>query len=141
MIQRIFNALSVLLLLTLVAINLTSVQAQALGPGTIEGTVVDPNNAAVPTANVTISNPITGYTRSTVSNHDVTFRFDNVPPNNYQLIIASSLFNTATQNLSLRTSVPISLKVPLAVGSASESVTVNTSTSEVLENVSSTHTA
>ena len=140
MIQRIFNALSVLLLLTLVAINLTSVQAQALGAGTIEGTVVDPNNAAVPTANVTISNPITGYTRSTVSNQDGTFRFDNVPPNNYQLSIAASGFNTATQNVSVRTSVPISLKVPLAVGSASENVTVNTSTSEVLENVSSTHT-
>ena len=33
------------------------VQAQALSAGTVSGTIVDPNEAIVPNATVTISNP------------------------------------------------------------------------------------
>src|SRR6266850_6478944 len=131
------KALRLIVLIGLISISIAPVMAQALGAGTVAGTVVDPNNAAVPNANVTIGNPITGYTRSTVTNQDGTFRFDNVPPNNYHLSVAASGFNVATQSVNVRTSVPINVKVPLSVVGATESVTVNTtSAAEVLENVS-----
>ena len=39
-------------------------RAQALSAGTVSGVVLDPNGAVVPNANVTISNPITGYKRA-----------------------------------------------------------------------------
>jgi hypothetical protein len=40
---------------------------QSLGnAGTIKGTIVDPSGAVVRGANVTVTNPITGYTRSTM---------------------------------------------------------------------------
>ena len=128
-----------ILLLVLISLPLASVLAQALGAGTLGGTVVDPNNAVVPNANVTIANPITGYTRSAVTNEDGTFRFDNVPPNNYQLSILASGFSPATQNVIVRTSVPITLKVPLTVGASTETVTVIGGTADVLENVPSAH--
>jgi hypothetical protein len=130
-----------LLLLCLASILSSSALAQGLGSGTVEGVVLDQNNAAVPSANVTIANPVTGFTRTTASDTDGTFRFDNVPPNNYQLSVSASGFNVATQNLTVRTSVPISVKVPLTVGGTSVSVTVDTiSATDVLENVPSTHT-
>ena len=79
---------------------------QALSAGTVAGVVLDPNNAAVPNATIKIANSVTGYTRTVTSNADGTFRFDNVPPNNYQLSVAASGFQDATQNLSVRTSAP-----------------------------------
>jgi len=113
--------------------------AQALSAGTVAGVVLDPNNAVVPSANVTISNPVTGFTRSATTNSDGTFRFDNVPPNSYQLSISASGFSPANQAVNVRTSVPINLKLNLTVGQASETVTVTGGTADVLENVPSAH--
>jgi hypothetical protein len=114
--------------------------AQALSAGTVAGTVLDPNNAGIPGATVTISNPVTGYIRYVTTSQDGTFRFDNVPPNNYQISVAASGFTISSQSLSVRTSVPISLKIPLAIGGASETVNVTVGAGDVLENVPSTHT-
>ena len=132
------KALRLTVLIALISISIAPVRAQALGAGTVAGTVVDPNNASVPNANVTIANPITGYTRSAVTNQDGTFRFDNVPPNSYQISISANGFSPATQNVNVRTSVPIMLKLPLTVGAATETVTI-TGAAEVLENVPSAH--
>ena len=131
-----------LFILLVVTVTLSSqAWAQGLGAGTIEGTILDPNNAAVPNANVTITNPVTGYTRSVTSDTDGSFRFDNVPPNQYHLSVTASGFNVATQDVSVRTSVPINLKIPLTVGGAAATVTVSTmDASDLLENVPSAHT-
>ena len=135
------TAIRFLVLIALIAIPVAPALAQALGAGTVAGTIVDPDNAVVPNANVTIANPVTGYTRSAVTNQDGTFRFDNVPPNSYQITISASGFNPATQNVNVRTSVPISVKIALTIGAATETVTVSgANAAEVLENVSSTHT-
>ena len=143
MIQRYIlpTALRPLTWITLVLILSGAAFGQSLSAGTVEGVVLDPNNAAVPNANVTIANSVTGYTRTVTSNSDGTFRFDNVPPNNYQLSVAATGFNVATQVVSVRTSVPINLKIPLTVGGATASVTVTgANASEMLENVPSSHT-
>ena len=112
---------------------------QGLGSGTVEGVAVDPNGAVVPNASVTISNPVSGYTRSAVTSQDGTFRFDNLPPNNYQLTVSATGFTAFAQNISVRTSVPISLRLALTVGAAAESVTITGATSDVLENIPSAH--
>src|SRR5437588_516710 len=97
--------------------------------------------AVVPNATVTISNPVTGYTRTVNTDADGTFKFNDVPPNNYHLGISATGFSAAQQDLIVRQSVPISLKIPLTVGGATETVTVTSvSASEVLENVPTTHT-
>jgi hypothetical protein len=111
-----------------------------MGAGTVEGTVVDPNGAAVPGATVTISNPVTGYIRYVSTDQSGTFRLANVPPNNYQLSVAATGFSVATQSLSVRTSVPMSVKIPLTVIGATETVNVSAGAGDVLENVPSTHT-
>ncbi len=134
-------AFSFALLAAIVSAFNAAASAQALGgAGTVAGVVNDPNGAVVPNASVTIANPITGYTRTVTTDAEGVFRFDNVPPNNYQLSIAANGFDVATQTLVVRTSVPINIKIPLAVGGAAADVNVSSiNASDVLENVPSTH--
>src|SRR3954452_19625647 len=88
--------------------------AQSLGgAGTVEGVVIDPSGAAVVNAQVAISNTITGYKQQTKSDTTGNFKFSNVPPNPYHLQVTAAGFSPFAQDLAVRTSVPISLKVPL----------------------------
>src|SRR5438105_5169982 len=114
--------------------------AQALSAGTVSGVVVDPNGAVVANASVTIANSITGYKRSASTDSDGSFRFADVPPNNYQLTVSGTGFAPATQTLTVRTSVPISLKIALTIGSSTETVTVTSNAADIIENVPTTHT-
>src|SRR6202022_599126 len=66
--------------------------AQGLSAGTISGVVVDPNNAVVPNATVTLENSVTGFTRSFNTSTDGSFRFDNVPFNNYVYNVSAAGF-------------------------------------------------
>jgi len=108
--------------------------------GAVSGVVLDPNGAVVPNATVTISNPITGYKRTANTDLDGSFRFADVPPNNYQLMAAATGFSSNTQTLTVRTSVPISLKISLDVISATATVNIMGNAAQVIENVPSTHT-
>jgi hypothetical protein len=129
-------------LICLVVLCSATGHAQSLGTaGTVSGVVVDPNGAVVPNANVTISNPVTGYTRTLTTDADGSFRFLDVPPNTYQLSLSANGFVDQRQTINVRTTVPINLRVPLTVGAAAETVTVQgVSPADVLENVPSTHT-
>src|SRR5438128_12026223 len=97
-------------------------KAQGLSSGTITGVVVDPNNAVVPNANVTIENAVTGYKRSVNTGTDGAFRFENVPFNNYSYSVSAAGFSGARGSINIRTSVPSTLTIPLAVSPATETV-------------------
>ena len=93
----------VFLLITFSFLTSPPVQAQSLGnAGTIVGTVVDPSGAAVVGASVTINNPVTGYTQSTTTGSDGSFRFTNIPPNPYRLEVKVSGFSPFIQDLEIR---------------------------------------
>lgn len=113
---------------------------QSMSAGTISGTVVDPNKAVVANATVTLENAVTGYKRSTNTGTDGTFRFDNLPFNNYTYSVSASGFSDTRGDINVRTSVPTTLMIPLTVGSATETVTISSGAGEVLENVPSAHT-
>ena len=129
-----------LVLIFSILVTALPASAQALTAGTVSGTVVDPNGAVVPNANVTIENSITGYKRAANTDADGNFKFGDVPPNNYELKVTAMGFSTNTQALTVRTAVPISLKIPLAVSSATETVNITGNASAVIENVPTTHT-
>ncbi len=114
--------------------------AQALNAGSVSGVVLDPNGAVVPNAQVTISNPITGYKRTANTDTEGSFRFADVPPNNYQLTASATGFSPNTQTLTVRTSVPISLKISLDVSNATETVNIMSNAAQVIENVPTSHT-
>jgi outer membrane receptor protein involved in Fe transport len=114
--------------------------AQSIGgAGTVSGTVTDPAGALVAGATVVIQSSVTGYKRTATTDATGAFRFGDVPPNNYQLTASANGFNSASQNLAVRTAVPISVDITLTVGEVSNSVTVEGSANNV-ENIPTSHT-
>ena len=74
------------------------VAAQSI-TGTIQGTVVDNQNLAVPAATVTVRNIDTNVTREVVTDREGVYRFLNMPVGNYELSVELSGFS--------RTCVPV----------------------------------
>ncbi|MGE5647242.1 MAG: TonB-dependent receptor [Acidobacteriota bacterium] len=129
--------------MTLLALGLSACFAAAAqlpgGGGTVEGVVADPSGAAVAKAKVVIRNPITGYTRAAGTDETGAFHFVNVPPNPYHLEVEAPGFNPWHQDVAVRSSVPVRLKVALAIAGGATSVTVEAAGPNLLENVPYAH--
>jgi hypothetical protein len=118
-----------------------SSRAQSTGQaGTITGTITDPSGAVVPGAKAELKNLITGYDRIERSDALGNFRFLDVPPNNYHLEVSVSGFQIFQQDLSVRTSVPIQLSIPLKIATESTTVDVHSENENLVENVATAHT-
>jgi hypothetical protein len=140
--NRLFTPARVLVFLTFPFLFFlkTGLCSQATGNGgTVYGIVKDPSGAVVAGAEVTISNPVSGYSRSAKSGSDGTFRLTNIPPNQYHLQITLTGFQTFQQDVAVRTQVPIQINAALVLAGSSETVNVEAS-ADVLENVPSAHT-
>src|SRR5437762_509499 len=106
--------------------------AQSLGnTGTIEGMVVDPSGAVVAAANVTLHNPVSGYTQLVKTASDGSFKLSNIPPNPYHLEVKASGFSDFSQDVTIRSSVPIQIKASLTLAGASTTVHVEAGIVEV----------
>src|SRR6202521_4031163 len=106
----------------------------------ISGTVLDPSGAVVPNATVEIHNPVSAFDRSTTTDSSGKFSFQNIPFNPYHLGVTVAGFAPYTQDVEVRSSVPLALKISLQVAGSSESVTVESSGGDLLENDSTGHT-
>ncbi|HEY7095687.1 MAG TPA: TonB-dependent receptor [Terriglobales bacterium] len=127
------------ILLALIALRL-SAYAQSGGSSTsVTGSVVDPSGAVVPNASVEIRNPVSGFSRTTVTDNAGRFTVPNVPFNPYHLSVTEEGFNPYAQDIEVRSVVPVDVKVSLKVKGSSESVTVEAS-SDLLENDPTFHT-
>ncbi len=114
--------------------------AQSLGnAGTIEGTVTDPSGAVLPKATVTIINRITNYRQSATTDENGAFRLTNIPPNPYHMEVSAPNFATSTQDVDVRSTVPISFKIALPLAGTKQTVTVEAAGADVLENVPYAH--
>jgi hypothetical protein len=115
------------------------VAGQSLGnAGTLEGTVLDPSGAAVPRAEVTVSNRVTGYRESTASGADGSFRLGNIPPNPYRLEVAAPGFSAYSHDVAIRSGVPVQMNPTLAIAGSTSSVTVQ-GAAEAIESDPSAH--
>lgn len=108
-----------------------SVRAQATS-ATVSGTVTDPSGAVVPGASVTIQNSVSGYIRSAKTDANGRFSFPNVPFNSYHLVITATGFAAYVHEIHVASSVPVGLKIELSVASASTSVTVTSSATNLI---------
>ena len=110
------------------------VQAQS-----INGTVTDPTGAVVPNATVEIHNPVSKYDRSTTTDTSGKFVFPNLPFNPYHLVVSATGFAPNTQDVEIRSSVPVDVLIKLKVGEASTAVTVEAG-ADLVENDPIAHT-
>jgi hypothetical protein len=115
------------------------VVVRAQGGSSISGTVVDPSGGVVANATVEIHNPVSGYDRSTTTDASGAFSFSNVPFNPYYLSVKAEGFAPFAQDVEIRSSVPVEIKVGMKVAGTTTSVTVEAG-GDLLENDSTFHT-
>jgi hypothetical protein len=129
-------AFGVLLLLCCIA---GQASAQSLGnAGTVTGTVLDPSGAAIPNAEVTLKNAVSGYMQTTRSGPDGMFRLSNIPPNPYGLEVSTAGFTPFSQEVDVKNAVPIRVNATLALAGSNTAVTV-VGAAEALETDPSAH--
>ena len=108
--------------------------AQSLGnAGTINGAITDPSGAEIPNAQISLRNPVTGYTQESKSGEHGAYRLVNIPPNGYHLEITASGFSSFNQDVTIRSSVPLTLNAKLTLGSSSTSVNVESAAAHLIE--------
>ena len=113
---------------------------QSLGnAGTIEGAVTDPSGAAVPNATVTLQNPVSGYKQSRNSDATGAFRFQNIPPASYHFEVTAPGFATFTQDITIRSAIPIQVKAALSLAGSATQVTVEAASQDLVETDPTAH--
>jgi Carboxypeptidase regulatory-like domain/TonB-dependent Receptor Plug Domain len=127
-------------ILVFFALALPALAQSGGSSASISGTVLDPSGAVVPNATVEIHNPVSAFDRSTTTDSAGRFSFPNVPFNPYHLSVTGAGFAPYTQDVEVRSAVPLSLKIALQVAGSSESVTVESSGGDLLENDPTGHT-
>jgi hypothetical protein len=113
--------------------------AQSGNSSTIQGTVTDPSGAVIAGATATIHNPVSGLDRTATTDTSGNFSFPNVPYNPYHLTVTAPGFASHSEDIDVRSSVPLNLKVGLTLGQASASVTVEAA-GDLIETDSTAHT-
>src|SRR5436190_1446711 len=114
---------TVLSLLLLVLIP-AALLAQGSG-ASLTGRVTDEGGGALPGVTVTVTNPATGFTRSTVTATDGSYHFPSIPAGTYNVTADLSGFATVnTRNVELNVASERELNVTLKQAAVKEQITV-----------------
>jgi hypothetical protein len=117
-----------------------SASGQTSGSSSLSGVVSDPTGAVVPGATVEIHNPVSQFSRSTVTDNSGQFSFSNLPLNPYHLSITATGFAPYSQDVDVKSAVPMNLKIAIKITGGAETVTVTGEASDILENDPTFHT-
>ncbi|MGA8153567.1 MAG: TonB-dependent receptor [Terriglobales bacterium] len=119
-----------------------AVNAQSGGSSTsVNGSVFDPTGAVVPGATVQVRNPVSGFDRTTITDAAGQFTVPNVPFNPYHLTVAGKGFAAFSQDIEVRSVVPVTLTISLKLEASSETVTVESEAGQdLIENDPTFHT-
>jgi carboxypeptidase family protein len=105
--------------------------------GSVSGTILDPNGAAVASAKVTLKDAQTGITKEAAATNSGTFLFPDLAVGLYVVTVTAPGFKTATlTNISVSTNQTADVRVSLELGAASETITVSASEVQALETTS-----
>jgi hypothetical protein len=131
--------LGALFLLLVAFATASTATAQTGNSANITGTVTDPSGGVVAGASVSIHNPVSGLEHSTTTDVSGNFSFANVPFNPYHLAVSAAGFGAYAQDIDVRSSVPLALKIGLTIAGSSSTVTVEGG-GDLLENEPTFHT-
>ncbi len=131
-----------MLLVLAVAVVLSPLfaRAQTTGSSTLNGTVTDPSGAVVPGATVKIQNPVSEFTRTTTTDSAGKFTIPNVPVNPYHMTVNMTGFAPYVQDVDVRSTIPMNLKILLQISANAENVTVQGEAGDLIENDPTFHT-
>ena len=106
--------------------------AQAVAVAEVQGQVADSSGAAVPGAQIKMTQGNTQYTRNTTSGPDGAYGFPNLPVGPYTLEVSADGFKTHVQSgIVLQVGNGVQVNVVLQVGSVTENVKVTASANMV----------
>ena len=106
----------------------------------VTGTVTDPSGAVVPGATVEIRNPVSNFVRTVTTDANGNFSIANVPLNPYHLTVTLTGFASYAQDVDVRSSIPLVLKIKLQISASAESVNVQADAGDLVENDPTFHT-
>ena len=118
---------AIFVLVAILSISAVRLQAQTV-TGTILGIVIDSSGAAVPNANITVTNQDTGVARNSVSTGDGVYNVPQLPAGNYKVVATATGFSSAQVNgvvVTVGSGTRVDLK--LLVGGVTQNVTVTES--------------
>src|SRR5690349_2843289 len=120
-------------LLLLLSIGLfVGVHAQSSTTGNITGTVRDPQGAAVPKAEITLTEDKTGASRTVRTNDDGFYNVPSLPAGSYTITTSPTGFKkTVTTNVDRHVSENKSVNIDLQVGQLNETVTITSDAAPV----------
>jgi hypothetical protein len=125
-----------ILLIGLTVISCVTVamsQAQS-NAADLQGTVRDPNGAAVANAAVTARNPATNVSRETTTNDEGFYKIVNLPPGNYELTVKAPNYKTALiPVVQVTVGQTANQDVPLEIGELSATVTIQGASPTLVE--------
>ena len=123
------------------AVGVAGARAQGLGgAGTVQGTVKDPTGGVMQAVEVKIGNPVSGFTRTTTTDAAGKYVFTNLAPNAYHVSIAAQGFKTLERDVDVRSGVPITVDLALALEGAATTVEVVGHAEDLLERDPTAHT-
>ena len=100
-----------------------SAKAQ-VNTGTLSGQITDSSGAAVAGAQVTVSDPATGYTRSDKTQSDGQYNLPNLPIGSYTLTVAAPGFAVESESVTINVGARARADLRMRVGSESQTVQV-----------------
>jgi len=92
-----------------------SVLGQSIGAGTVGGKVTDQSGAVIVGAVVGLQNSATNYHQAARTDENGAYRFNNVPLNSYRLTIAAPGFSNFGQDITVRSTVPMTQDVTMQI--------------------------
>jgi hypothetical protein len=111
----------------------------ALAPGQLAGHVVDQTGAAVANARVDVENLSTGATSTATTSSDGFWLLGGMPSGTYALTTTAAGFRATRSNLSYDAVNPRTYGTMLQVGSATNSITVESTAAEIDTETSTSH--
>ena len=123
-----------LLVISCVSVAMSQAQSNAAD---LQGTVRDPNGAAVPNATVSVKNTATNLTREATTNDEGFYKIVNLPPGIYEVKITAANFKTATiATVQLTVGQTANQDVGLEVGEVSANVIIPSAAPNQVETTS-----
>jgi hypothetical protein len=120
-------------ILLALAFSLSS-SAHAQFSASLAGTVQDSSGAIIPKATATLTNLGTQQTQTAISSDTGFYRFNELPPAHYKLVVTATGFKTASyDDISLAAESPRNMNVEMSIGGATDTVNVSANETPILQ--------
>ena len=136
---RLLRASFVAFLLSFVTMFMPDLASAQTNSSVVRGSVEDTSGAKVLGATVSLSNPVSGFTRTAVTDSFGNFSFYNIPFDSYTVTATAQGFGQTRKELTVVSSVPVEADLRLKA-TTSESVTVEATAGPLSETSPTYHT-